>query len=176
MEVKITCHCPGDHGQDTITFSDRLETHAVNVIKKAVALVPQSSMRAAEVLATLSECYVIYGVTAWTIVGQNRKLLEVNPATVRLLLEHPDADLLIEAADEQYQEQVLLPLVNRASSSSPPSQTDESTSPTPLTGRKSTKRSKQSSTSTTPTDATVTTSSPPDGDSNFSPSLVSAAS
>jgi hypothetical protein len=178
MDVSISCQCPGEHVTDTVTFYDRLDFRRATTITKALSFIENTDpvTRPAEVLAVLSEYYLLYGIESWTLVGPDRKKLEVNPAAIRSqLLEHPDVSVLVEAADEQYQEQVLLPLVRRAASSSRPSQTDEPTSPTPLSNRQSRRRSRPSSTSTIPTAGTETTSSSLDGVSNSSQSSESAA-
>ena len=176
MDVLITCKCPGQHGQDTITFFDRLDFRRAMTIQKALGFIETTNpaTRPAEVLAVLSEYYLLYGVQSWTIVGTDKKRVAVNPDSVRAeLLEHPDAWMLVEAADAQYQEQVLLPLVNRASGSSQTSQTEKSTSPKPAP--KTRKRSPRSSISTIPTVDTETTSSSLDGVSSSSQSSESAA-
>ena len=173
MEVKIKCVCPGQHGQDTITFYDRLDFKRAMIIGKALTFIEATDpiARGAEVLATLSEFYLLYGVESWTLVGSDRKRLAVNPESVRSeLLTHPDVDTLVEAADNQYQEQILLPLARRAASSSRPGPTTESTSPTPPpTPPKTRKPSRRSSISTIPTAGTEVTSSSLDGVSNSLP-------
>jgi hypothetical protein len=178
MDVSILCRCPGEHGEDRITFFDRLDFRRATTITKALSFIDNqdSATRPAEVLAVLSEYYLLYGIESWTLLGPDRKKLDVNPASIRSeLLTHPDVDILVEAADEQYQEQVLLPLVRKAASSSRPSETAKQTSPMPRSTRRTPKRSKQSSISTIPTDATEMTSSSLDGVSNSLPSSESAA-
>lgn len=178
MDVSIECRCPGDHGQDTITFYDRLDFHRATTIGKALAFIENDDpvTRPAEVLAVLTEYYLLYGIESWTLVGPDRKKLAVNPAAIRSqLLEHPDIGLLADAADEQYQEQILLPLVKRAARSSPDGQTDGSTSPTPSRKASTRKRSSRSSISSIPTAATSVTSSSLDIDSKPSQSSESAA-
>ena len=175
MEVRIACRCPGEHGEDVITFYDRLDFRRATTITKAIGFIENTdpATRPAEVLATLSEFYILYGVKEWTLVGPNKRALEVTTQNLRAqLLEHPDAGLLVETADSLYQEQVLLPLVARVSGSSQRSRTEPSTSPTPRSTRpKHPKQSKLSSISTTPTDGIETTSSPPDGAYSSSQSL-----
>ena len=181
MDVQIECRCPGHHGQDTITFFDRLDFRRATVIAKAIMFVDATDpvARSAEVLAILSEFYILYGIESWTLVGPDRKLLDVNAESVRSeLLEsgHPDVGLLVDKADELYQEQILLPLVKRVASSSPPTPTDELTSPTPLSSQpKAPKQSKRSSTSASLTDVTGATSSSLDGVSSSLQSSESAA-
>jgi hypothetical protein len=132
--------------------------------------------RSAEVLAILSEYYILYGVQSWTIVGTDRRKVEVTPDSVRAeLLEHPDVWMLVEAADDLYHEQVLRDLVRKAERLSPPSQTAVSTSPKRGSRPARRKPSKQSSISTIPTAGTETTSSSLDGVSSSSQSSESAA-
>jgi hypothetical protein len=151
-----------------VTLYDRLDFQRATTVTKAIAFIEETdpAVRPALVLATLSEFYVLMGVESWS---------DKEPVTSanirRKLLAHPDVGTLVEAADELYQEQILLPLVNRASSSSPPSQTDASTSATPRGAKRPPKPLKPSSISTIPTDATAETSSPPDGAYSSSQSL-----
>ena len=178
MDVSIECRCPGEHGRDVVSFFDRLDFHRATTIGKALAFIENDdpATRPAEVLAVLSEYYLLYGIERWTLVGPDRKPLEINPASVRSqLLSHPDVSELVEAADAQYGEQVLLPLVKRAARSSQDGQTDDSTSPTPSSNRATRRRSSRSSISTIPTVATEATSSSLDGVSKPSQSSESAA-
>ena len=178
MDVSIECRCPGEHGQDVITFFDRLDFDRATTIGKATLFIENNDpeTRPAEVLAVLSKNYLYYGIQAWTLVGPDRKKLAINPASVRSqLLDHPDVSELIEAADNQYSEQVLLPLMKRAVSYSRHGQTEQSTSPTPSRKRATRKRSSPSSISTIPTAGTETTSSSLDGVSNSLQSSESAA-
>ena len=178
MEVSIECRCPGEHGQDVITFYDRLDFDRANNVGNALAFIDNNDpeTRPAEVLTVLSKNYLYYGIEHWTLVGPDRKPLEINPASVRSeLLEHPDVSLLVEAANEQYGAQVLLPLVKRAARSSQDGQTDGSTSPTPSSRQPTRKQSSRSSISTIQTVATEATSSSLDGVSNSSQRSESAA-
>lgn len=156
----------------TVTLYDRLDFHRATTVTKAVAFIEQEdpAIRPAEVLATLSEFYVLMGVESWTL-GY-----PVTAANIRAhLLTHAEVGLVVEAADALYQEQILLPLLARARNSSPPSQTDASTSRTPRGAKRPRKHSQPSSISTIQTDATVTSSSRLDGDSSFLPKSESAA-
>lgn len=190
MEVQIPCPCPEKdgvprHESDTVWLFDKLDFHRATTITKAVAFIDNDDpgSRPAEVLATLSEHYVLQGVERWTLRDAANKPVEVTKGAIRRnILDRPDiAALVVEAADGLYSEAVLLPLVDRASRSSPPSPTDGSTShdrPTPRPAGSSPRRprpSKRSSISTIPTDDTETTSSQLDGVSSFSPSSESAA-
>lgn len=181
----IECVCPPKDGQtrhpdgDTVTLRERLDFHAATTIRQAIAILksedPDSS--AAEILATLTEHYVLFGVESWSLVDEKDKPVPVSRAAIRsLLLTRPEniTDLADEA-DGLYQAQVLLPLLARASKSSPPSPIDGSTSAKTPSGPKPRKPSRLSLTTTSPTDGTATTSSSLVGVSNFSPSSESAA-
>ena len=155
-----------------VTLYDRLDFMRATTVTKAVAFIDEDdpAIRPALVLATLSEFYVLMGVESWSLAAP------VTSANIRAhLLTRDDIGIVVDAADALYQEQILLPLLARAQSSSPPSQTDVSTSPTPRGAKRPPKPSKPSSTSTTPTDGIAMTSLSLDGDSSFSQSSESAA-
>ena len=157
----------------TVTLFDRLDFHRATVITKAIGFIENTDpvTRPAEVLATLSEFYVLYGVESWSLKDA------VNTANIRKhLLSHPEVGIVVDAADSLYQEQILLPLLARASNSSEPSQTEGPTSPTPSGSKRSRKPSKPSSISTIPTADTAETSPSPDGAYSSSQSLELAAS
>lgn len=186
MDVRIACPCPPRDGQtrhpndDTVTLRERLDFRSVTAIRQAVALIEKedSPLYAAEILATLTEGYVLYGIESWTLTDEKGKPLPVSKAAIRerVLSDVVTASMVGDAADEQYGEQVLLPLLARASSSSPASPTVTSMSPpTPSGPSRRPKRSRPSSTTTSPTAATVATSTSLDGVSSYSQSSESAA-
>jgi hypothetical protein len=183
MNVTIPCLCPpkdGEprHPEDTVTLRDKLGFRGVTTIRWAVALLKENDADAsvADVLAVLTENYVMAGVEAWTIVDDKGKPVEVTPAALRdILLDDPIASQIVaDAADDLYLA-VMLPLLNRASMSSPPSRKTRSTSAGTGSSRKRPRPSKPSSISTIPTVVTETTSSSLDGDSRSSPNSVTAA-
>jgi hypothetical protein len=185
MDVTIPCPCPKVNGRlrhesDKVTLRNKLDFRQATTITKSVQFIDNDDeqSRAAEVLATLSEYYILVGIERWTIRDAANKPVPVTKNAIRqTILDRPAVYAPIEvAADKLYQEVILLPLVEAASSSSQPSPTEPPMSPR-LDGEqpKRPKRSKQSSISTIPTAATVTTSSSPDGDSNSSQSSVTAA-
>jgi len=156
-----------------VTLADRLDFVSSQTITKAIALFPETDpdIRTAAILAMCSERFILFGVVAWSLPD------EVNTDNLRrLLLTHPDVDIVVEAADGLYQSQVIDPLVRRASRSSEPSQTEGPTSPTPSGKTRSRKPSRPSSISTIQTVDTGTMSSSLDGDFNYSPSSESVAS
>ena len=186
MDVHIACICePTDDGPrhpdgDTVTLRDKLDFFRATAIRKGLSFVESDDDeggRAAEVLARLTEGYLLFGIERWTVVDGKGKTLPVGHSAIRArLLENPTAaGIVADAADELYQEAILLPLVARASTSSPPSPTNGSTSPPTVLSRKRPKPSKRSSTSTSPTAATEATSSSLVGVSNSSLNSESAA-
>jgi hypothetical protein len=183
--VEIPCLCPpkatGEprHDHDTVTLRAKLDFHGVTAASYAVQILkfedPEAS--AAEVLATLTEHYMLMGIESWSLVDIKGKPVEVTkPAIRELLLTNIDAASKVgDAADEMYAAAVMLPLLQRASTSSPRTPEAPSTSaPTALSDKRP-KPSKRSSTSTTRTAATVTTSASPAGDSRSSPNSATAA-
>jgi hypothetical protein len=183
MDVPIDCICPGEDVRhpdgDTITLKDKLGFVEATAIRKSMTFVESDdeSARAAEILATLVESYVLFGVKSWTLQDERGKPIPVGHTAIRdhLLSNMEAASIVGDVADDLYKAVVLLPLVLKASRSSPPSQTNGSTSrPTALSQRRR-RPSKRSSTSTSPTGGIETTSSSLDGVSNSSQSSVSAA-
>lgn len=164
MDVQVRCLCPPDgtrHEADTVTLKDTLSFHEALSIRNDAGLVRLNDPSATEgeILATLTESYVLFGVESWSLLDEKRKPLPPSKANIRayLLTDTEAAMVVADVADGLYAEKVVLPLLMRASSSSPPTPTGGSTSarkdspPTPL------RRSSRSSTSTSPTDATETT-------------------
>ena len=175
MDAVIPCVCPdARHETDTITFRERLDFRSGLAIRKQLGLEKgdDPGMGAGEVLAILTESYLVYGIESWTLTDERGKPLDADRTNIRRFLEeHPEeATAAGDVADELYSEQVLLPLLQKASNSSRPSRTPKSTSATRgSSGLKSTrpkpKQSRPSLTSITPTGDTAPTTSPPDGDS-----------
>jgi hypothetical protein len=179
VKVDIPCTCPpkanGEprHDHDTVTFRDRLDFRGGMVIRKAITMlkVEDPDSGAAEVLAAMSEHYMLEGISGWSLVDEKGKPVEASKPAIRAFIaEHEDIvfDHLVDEADGLYSDQVLLPLVRKAQASSPPSPTEPSTS-APIGSEETTpKRSRRSSTSTTRT-ADITTITPsPDGVSSTS--------
>jgi hypothetical protein len=173
MDVQIECICPrkadGEprHAHDKVTLRERLSFRAALTCRNAVAIVKREDPDAgtAEILAVMTEHYVLEGIESWSLVDAKGKPVEVSrPAIRELILTNDEAAIAIaNEADDLYQPQVLLPLLVRAQASSQPSPTDDSTSARTNSGPKSPKRSKRSSTSITQTAGIATITSLPDG-------------
>ena len=181
MKVTIPCPCPpkasGEprHAEDSVVFRDRLDFRGGMVIRKAITMlkVDDPDSGAAEVLAAMSEHYMLEGITGWSLQDDKGKPVEASkPAIRQFMFAHDDIvfDYLVDAADDLYAEQVLLPLVRKAQASSPPSPTAPSTSQETGSEAMPPKPSRRSSTSTTRTNGITTTTPSPVGDSNTSPS------
>jgi hypothetical protein len=182
MDVQIRCICPIEdkHDHDTITLRDKLDFVTATAIRKGLAFIESDDDeggRAAELLARLTEGYLLFGIIGWTVVDEKGKRLPVSHAAIRerLLSDFAAAEDVADAADSLYSEAILLPLLARASKSSPPTPTKDSTYPLTAFPKKPRKPSRRSSTTSTPTDATETTSSSLVGVSSGSLSSESAA-
>ena len=190
--MPIRCVCPPKadgsprHAGDTITLRDTLGFVQTQTARNAALLLRQDAVNdgepldPAEVLAVLTEQYVLQGVSAWTLVGEDGKPIPVSRATLRArLLENDDVDdvrtLIADEADGLYARKVMLPLLATAASSSQPTPTASSTSPTPGSGTEPADPSSPSSISTIPTAGIATTSKRRGGGSSSSRSSVTAA-
>jgi len=182
MDVTVPCICPPledvrrHPDGDTIGLVDTLDFFRATAIRKSLAFINSDDpeARAVEVLARLSLAYVMFGIDRWTVVDAKGKAVPVSHAAIRssLLANDTAASIVVEAADELYQQAVLLPLMAGASTSSPPMPTGTSTSRPTGSSRKRRKPSSPSSTITTPMDGIEMTSQSLDGDFNSSQSLT----
>ena len=176
--MDIPCICPPlegkpRHASDTVTLRQRLGFRESLAAQNAVYVLKSEDpdATAADVLAVLTESYLLSGIEAWSVVGVDGKPIDpTKPAIREYLLPHMDAALAVaEAADDLYRETVITPLVDRASTSSPPTPTDGPTSPTSSSEEPNQNHSSPSSITTTPMDDTETTSLALGGVSNSSP-------
>lgn len=167
MEVKIECPCRGKPHRtgDIVTLRDTLSFQQAASVRRMIGFVESDdeSARAAANYAALSEGYLLFGIEAWTLTDHEKNAIPVSHANIRehLLTLPLQASIVSDAADELYAPLVLLPLLARASKSSPPTLTEDSTSATSGSTTKPRKRSKPSLTSTTRMDDTGTTSALP---------------
>ena len=158
----IGCICPPKadgtprHITDEVTLRERLDFRSALWARNTVAVLKQEDAEAsvAEILAALTEVYLLVGIESWTLVDAKNKPVPVSKAAIRALLaEHPDEAMTIgDEADGLYTEAVIAPLLARASNFSPPTPIAGSTSATTGSSPGHPKRSRPSSTSTTPTD------------------------
>ena len=185
MDVTIACPCPPTAAGgtrhpdgDTVVLRDRLDFRAATTVRKAIGLVSEDGPAdAAEILAVMTEWYCVLGIEAWTLVDAKGKPVPVSRSTIReLLLEsesaQEQASVIADAADGLYMAAVLLPLLGRASNSSPPTPTAPSTSAPKDSPAKPRRPSRPSSTTSIPTAAIVPTTSSRAGVSSTSPSVT----
>jgi hypothetical protein len=185
MDVTIACPCPpkatGEprHESDTVSLRDKLGFQAAMTIRKQMYVIKAQDQAAStgEILAAMTEHYLLFGIEGWSVVDDKGKPVPVSRAAIREFLELIDfdtAELLTDAADGLYAELVLLPLVAKASKLSPPTPTEGSIFRRTGSPTKPPKRSKRSSITTSPTDATGTITQLPVGASSSSPNSKSA--
>lgn len=185
MIVNIACPCPAKpdgtarHESDTVTLSDTLDFRRATAIRNTIAFAKaeDDDVSTADIMAVLTEAYLLYGVEAWSLVDEKGKALAVSKPEIRArLLSSPVlAEPIGEAADGLYGPVILLPLVQRALASSGITPTPASTSARNTSPRSRQKRSKPSSTSTTQTAGTARITSLRAGGSPSLPSSATAA-
>lgn len=179
MDVQIACVCTAGHDTDTVTLRERLDFRAATAIRNSVAFakLEDPDIGTGELLAILTEGYLLHGIEAWTLTDEKGKPIAVSKPEIRarLLADPLLAEAIGEAADALYQPAILGPLVNRALTSSNTSPTAASTSASRASGTKRPKPPKPSSTTTIQTGGTATITSLPGGVSSSSPSSASAA-
>jgi hypothetical protein len=158
--VDIECVC-GHHEQDRVVLRDALDFRRAMTIVNAAMMAKQEDPdgSSAELVATLSEQYLLVGIESWSLRGADRKPLPVTSATIRdKLLSRPLVAVVIaEAADDLYSQAVVLPLLLKAARSSQPGQTNGSTSPRTGSRRKRPTPSSPSSTESSQMAATAMT-------------------
>jgi hypothetical protein len=162
FDVPIPCPCPGQPHPDgdTVSLREKLGLAAGIAVQRLVIDANQNRPDTAELAGRLAEGYLLYGIEAWTLVGEGGGAVPVNETTIRarLLSDFATAAPIADAADGLYMAAVILPLVNRAQTSSPSTPTNGSTSRPRSGTSKRPKLSKPSSITTTPTVSTVSTS------------------
>jgi hypothetical protein len=183
--VNVACICPETsngvrHPEgDAVTLRERLGFRSAVTMQKVIATLRDEieEPSSADILAALTEAYVVYGIESWTLVDARGKAIPVNRATIEehLLSDLTAALAVADVADDLYQETVLLPLLMRGSASSVTTPTTESTSPETSSPDEPPTPSKPSSITTSPMGVIATTSPSLDGGSNSSQSSASAA-
>lgn len=183
--MDIRCICPPKaggqprHDHDTVTLREKMDFRSSIAIRNALALEAndEGNVDMADLLAILTERFILYGIERWTIVDAKGQAVPVSHDAIRrLILEDIDiATDIGDAADERYREAVMLPLARRGQTSSPGSPTNGSTSPRTSSSTRPRKPSRRSSITTITTAATEVTSSSLDGVSSSSQSSESVA-
>lgn len=183
--VTVACLCPpkadgsARHEEDTVTLRERLSFRQALAIRNAVRLLYDGDLAPTEgeILATLTEEYIRFGVESWSFVGDDGKPAPVTRYNVQeILLTHDfAAETVGDAADALYQDKVVLPLAQRVSTSSQGSQATDSTSAETESSTEPPTPPSPSSTTTTPTAGTAKTSKSRAGVSKSSPNSGSDA-
>lgn len=169
--MDVPCICPPLAGGairhpdgDRIELRERLDFRSSLAAQNAVYVLrfedPDAS--GGDILAVLTESYLLSGIESWTVTGEDGKPIPATRANIRehLLTNLEVALLVAEKADELYRDAVIAPLVRAASASSQAMPIDESTSPTNGSQGPTPNPSSRSSTITSLTDDTDPTSSP----------------
>ena len=165
----IDCVCPPKTdgtprhlNGDTVTLRAKLDFRAAVQARNVIVVLKQDDPDAdvADILAALTEVYLLVGIESWTFQDARNKPVEVTRTAVReFMADHPlEAMDVGNEADSLYSEAVIAPLVAQASKSSQPTRTDDSTSVKTSSSSTPLKRSKPSLTTSSRTDATETMS------------------
>jgi hypothetical protein len=184
--VTVACLCPPradgtprHPDGDEVQLRERLDFRSATTIRNAVgfARAEDPELSGAEILAILTEHYILFGIEGWTVADADGKPLPVTKPNLRSLLLTNDeaAQVVADAADERYGEQILGPLVRAASTSSPLTPTNDSTSASKDSPSSNPTPSSPSSTTTIPTAGTGTITSLPAGGSRSSRKSGTAA-
>ena len=175
--MDIPCICPPKEGQprhdkDTVTLRERLDFRSSLMVQNTILDLKQEDPDATggDVLAVLTEAYVLAGIESWSVVDEQDKVVEpTKPAIRQYLLSNVAVAMTVaEEADGKYREAILVPLAARVLPSSPPTPTDESTSQTSTSEAQNLNHSSPSSISSSPMDDTATTLLSPVGGSSSS--------
>lgn len=168
----ITCVCPPKadgtprHPDgDTVTLREALGFRGAATARNSIAVIKTEDpdVSVAEILAVLTESYLLVGIESWTLVDDKGKPVEVSSVTIRSFFnDHPEEALLVgDDADALYNEVVMRPLLRMASAASQPTPIARPTSV--KTGSRRPRPSRPSSTSTSQTDGTEKMSASPGG-------------
>jgi cell division septation protein DedD len=166
MDVTIECICPAKadgerrHNKDTVTLKDTLNFRERLALRQTIKWAKETTedITEGELLAILTEGYVLQCIEKWSLVDAKGKPLPPTRGVIRAFLEdHDDQAMAVaDAADGLYSQVVLLPLLIASAKSSQATPTDEprrgtsSTSPMNTGASRPRKPSKPSSTITSP--------------------------
>jgi len=177
--MDIPCICPLSGGNtrhpdgDRITLREKLDFRSSLAAQNTIYVLKGEDPDAStgDILAALTEAYLLSGVESWTVIDEQGKPVDpTKPAIRKYLLSNIEVAMTVaEAADDLYRQAVLDPLTKAASNSSDDTPTNGPTSPTNGSQESNQNHSSPSLTSITPMDDTETTSLSPAGGSNSSP-------
>ena len=95
MSVEIPCVCPPKqdgqprHTTDTIELRDRLDFRSALTARNAIALAKEEDddVSSAEILAVLTETYLLLGIQSWSLVDEKGKKVEPSRTAIREFIE-----------------------------------------------------------------------------------------
>lgn len=164
------CRCPNTpHDHDTVWLRAQLGPEGGYAVLRAMRLAEAGQIVSEE---ELGRAYARFGIVDWTFVDDNGLPVPCNDDNIRRLtweVIYPVA----QKGDDLYSEELIRPLVQRASKSFQRGQTGQRTSPSKRSTSTRRKRSRPSTTAITPIRPRLSQSS--DGDSSTSPRKRSAS-
>lgn len=161
VPVPVTCPCPGTpHADgDTVYLFPKLGLQGGVLAERQIRDMA-GERTPNEILAVLTETFVLHGIADWTLVDADAKPVEVTEQAKRaiVLSDWGFARMIADKADSLYTAAVLDPLLTRSSNGSRQPSTAASTRPPKRSASKRQKPPQSSSTATSQTGATTTTS------------------
>ncbi len=163
IPVSVTCPCFGTpHADgDTVYLFPKLSLSAGIIAEQQISGLAVAPLQQPEIVAMLTETFLLHGVADWTFVDADGLPLAVNEDNKRgvLLADYSLARDLGDRADDLYGAAVIDPLAARLSNGSARPSTAGSTSPKKRSASRRRKPRKPSSTTISPMDGTTTTTS-----------------
>lgn len=155
VPVAVACPCPGaPHDGDTVYLRPEPGLIGGVLIQRKFVELSVGGLEKDEVFASLIETFVRHGVDSATFTDESGEPLDRDQAIAVILSKFSLGSVVADKADDLYSNELLRPLVERASKSLPTSRTNGSTS---RSRRSSTKRPKPLKSSSTPTSPTADT-------------------
>jgi hypothetical protein len=100
VDVQITCPCPGSpHAQDTVTLRDRLTFAGGLAVRQRIVDAVTIRLGEGDIVATMTEGYILHGIGAWTLVGDDGKPLPLTLANIRRIFLDDFSDLAMPLAE-----------------------------------------------------------------------------
>jgi hypothetical protein len=124
------CYCPGaPHADgDVVYLAPALSMAGGMAAQAAISEGFTDTLKLQELLATI---WCRYGVTGWNLLDEDGQPIPVNADNIGRALPYGKGGRLVaEKADDLYAEDILAPLVQRLSNTSPTGRTNGSTSRT----------------------------------------------
>lgn len=131
VPVEVPCLCPDTpHEGDTVYLHPKIGLQGGAVAQRKIIAAIQGGAERDEIMGSLMDVYVRYGVADWTFTNGNSHKLEVTPENVekRLLSDFTIGYLVADKADDLYSNALLDPLRAGVSKSSRPTPIKGSTS------------------------------------------------